>query len=519
MKIPILNGEPDASTAFDGYVARPGRPARRDRATRCSLIELRDLDLKGCSGCFGCWVKTPGECAKRDDSATVCRARGRLGSGGARFADGDGVHDGAAQTRRRSDDPARPPLHRDRGRRDAPSCAVRPLPDDGARARGRPRHRRRGPRHHRDHVVAHGPEHEVESRIHRGHRPLQPRRSHMHSLLLLNGSPRGPRSNSMKMLTRVGEGWQSAGGDKPEVLHLARQGDCAASRRGVRRGRHGASGHAALHRLDARARQDLHRGACPSTSGATTIRASDSWCSPGSPRRCTRGLSNATSRSLRLDSGASTRGRSCEAAARRSRRCPRGRTRSCGDTCALSAYRLRLMGRFDSALLERVARVERFSPARAAVDVDRPPGTGDAVLLERATQEERGLGEAVRRTVRVGIRGHRARSLEDRRVLGPGSHLGARASTLREARVPPARPNRRLSPTAATAPPSSFPASIACSNSSSWSSSGSRTQTGPRGRIDARATRRRTRPERRRHCDEGDRCRGAGCRPMSEPST
>ncbi len=37
-------------------------------------LDLAALDLKGCTGCFNCWVKTPGECAKRDDSATVCRA-------------------------------------------------------------------------------------------------------------------------------------------------------------------------------------------------------------------------------------------------------------------------------------------------------------------------------------------------------------------------------------------------------------------------------------------------------------
>ncbi len=43
----------------------------------------------------------------------------------------------------------------------------------------------------------------------------------MRSLLLLNGSPRGARSNSMKMLARVAEGWQLAGGAPPEVLHLA----------------------------------------------------------------------------------------------------------------------------------------------------------------------------------------------------------------------------------------------------------------------------------------------------------
>ncbi len=44
----------------------------------------------------------------------------------------------------------------------------------------------------------------------------------MKSLLLLNGSPRGGRSNSMKMLARVAEGWQRGGGEPPEVLHLAR---------------------------------------------------------------------------------------------------------------------------------------------------------------------------------------------------------------------------------------------------------------------------------------------------------
>ena len=49
----------------------------------------------------------------------------------------------------------------------------------------------------------------------------------MHSLLLLNGSPRGPRSNSLKMLLHLAEGWQQAGGAVPEVLHLARAADFA----------------------------------------------------------------------------------------------------------------------------------------------------------------------------------------------------------------------------------------------------------------------------------------------------
>jgi hypothetical protein len=40
---------------------------------------------------------------------------------------------------------------------------------------------------------------------------------------LLNGSPRGERANSMKMLKRVAEGWVRGGGAPPEVLHLVRR--------------------------------------------------------------------------------------------------------------------------------------------------------------------------------------------------------------------------------------------------------------------------------------------------------
>ena len=47
----------------------------------------------------------------------------------------------------------------------------------------------------------------------------------MNSLLLLNGSPRGPRSNSMRMLAHLAEGWKAAGGSEPVVLHLAIRAD------------------------------------------------------------------------------------------------------------------------------------------------------------------------------------------------------------------------------------------------------------------------------------------------------
>jgi NAD(P)H-dependent FMN reductase len=47
----------------------------------------------------------------------------------------------------------------------------------------------------------------------------------MKSLILLNGSPRGERSNSMKMMTRVAQGWERAGAARPEIYHLARRAD------------------------------------------------------------------------------------------------------------------------------------------------------------------------------------------------------------------------------------------------------------------------------------------------------
>jgi multimeric flavodoxin WrbA len=72
MRIAILNGEPNPLSEFQRYVCEVAhRLSQSGHAV--TQLDLRDLELKGCSGCFGCWVKTPGECLKRDDSAQVCR--------------------------------------------------------------------------------------------------------------------------------------------------------------------------------------------------------------------------------------------------------------------------------------------------------------------------------------------------------------------------------------------------------------------------------------------------------------
>jgi multimeric flavodoxin WrbA len=71
MKITILNAYPEPS-AFDGYLAQVKHVLEADHSV--TQLDLRDLKIGYCIGCWGCWVKTPGECASRDESCQVCRA-------------------------------------------------------------------------------------------------------------------------------------------------------------------------------------------------------------------------------------------------------------------------------------------------------------------------------------------------------------------------------------------------------------------------------------------------------------
>jgi hypothetical protein len=73
MRVTILNGEPDPGSAFHAYVhAVAGHLAAAGHEV--TTFDLREFELKGCVGCWSCWVKTPGECARADDSARICRA-------------------------------------------------------------------------------------------------------------------------------------------------------------------------------------------------------------------------------------------------------------------------------------------------------------------------------------------------------------------------------------------------------------------------------------------------------------
>ena len=186
----------------------------------------------------------------------------------------------------------------------------------------------------------------------------------MRSLLLLNGSPRGPRSNSMKMLTRLGEGWQTAGGDEPEVLHLARRAD---AKRAVEA--FGESNTVVLG-------MPLYTDSMPALVKAYIEALAPYVGCRDNPRLgflVQSGFTEALhSRPLerylkklaaRLGceyAGTIVRGggEALQAMPEQANRKLWGQLQSLGGSLAGD-------GRFDATLLERVARVERFSPARA----------------------------------------------------------------------------------------------------------------------------------------------------------
>ena len=74
MNITILNGNPaPKNAAFDGYLGELVKTLQSS-GHAVTLLQLRDMEIHYCTGCWGCWVKTPGECVAKDDSAEICRA-------------------------------------------------------------------------------------------------------------------------------------------------------------------------------------------------------------------------------------------------------------------------------------------------------------------------------------------------------------------------------------------------------------------------------------------------------------
>jgi multimeric flavodoxin WrbA len=73
MNICILNGNPhQANDHLEIYMDALVQELEA-KGDRTAKLDLREMKIRYCSGCFGCWIKTPGECVSRDDSALVCQ--------------------------------------------------------------------------------------------------------------------------------------------------------------------------------------------------------------------------------------------------------------------------------------------------------------------------------------------------------------------------------------------------------------------------------------------------------------
>ncbi len=74
MNVTILNGNPHADNLqFEEYLKRLHAELEKG-GSHVAALTLREMKIRHCTGCWGCWVKTPGECLAKDDSADVCRA-------------------------------------------------------------------------------------------------------------------------------------------------------------------------------------------------------------------------------------------------------------------------------------------------------------------------------------------------------------------------------------------------------------------------------------------------------------
>ena len=70
----LLNGNPNPpDPRFDAYLQDLSR-ALTEQGHGVNTLELRSMDLRQCSGCFDCWLKTPGDCATRDQHGQLLRA-------------------------------------------------------------------------------------------------------------------------------------------------------------------------------------------------------------------------------------------------------------------------------------------------------------------------------------------------------------------------------------------------------------------------------------------------------------
>lgn len=75
MKILMINGNPEAEDrSFERFMDDLKNQLSQSDVHQVEYFTLRQMNIKPCKGCFGCWVKTPGECTRKDDGNLISQA-------------------------------------------------------------------------------------------------------------------------------------------------------------------------------------------------------------------------------------------------------------------------------------------------------------------------------------------------------------------------------------------------------------------------------------------------------------
>ena len=67
MKVLAINSSPHKNKGNTALILNPFLEGMREAGAKVELIYTSDLNINPCKGDLSCWIRTPGECAQKDD--------------------------------------------------------------------------------------------------------------------------------------------------------------------------------------------------------------------------------------------------------------------------------------------------------------------------------------------------------------------------------------------------------------------------------------------------------------------